>query len=104
MKSLMLAIAFSVLLFPLPVLAQSGASCPPKEEGGFQIKEEWKNHFPFDLVYPTGEAQTNISDTSECPVFTFFGLEREMCSIPMLTQIFKGVFIFKLLISFLKEG
>ena len=100
MKYFILAISISVLITPSTALAQS---CPAKENSTFIIKEEWKNHFPFDLVYPPSQPDTDIDDITKCPKFIIFGVEKEVCSIPMVASVIKSIFLFKMGIKFLSE-
>jgi hypothetical protein len=60
------------------------------------IPDEWKNHFPFDLVYPVGDAYTSSHD---CPTITFWGVDRQVCTIPQITAVVKNVFLAKVAIT-----
>lgn len=60
------------------------------------IPESWKNHFPFDLVYPVG---LPVSPASSCPIINFWGQDREVCSIKQLTAILKNIFLLKVAIQ-----
>lgn len=54
------------------------------------VQDEWKNHFPFDLVYP---APSEFQPSSECPTINFWGKDRSVCSIQQLTQILKNLIL-----------
>jgi hypothetical protein len=80
-------------------------SCPAKPSdstGGFTVPDAWKSKFPFDLVYPISSPHSDLS--SKCPKITLWGIDYELCSAMMLTQIAKTVFIVKLGINFLTNG
>lgn len=80
---------FISLSHPLVVLAT--------EACGLTVPETWKQHFPFDLIYPINSFDTNIDTT--CPTFSFWGHEREMCSIPMISAVAKNAFLLKVVID-----
>lgn len=103
-KFIPVAVAIALLLTPLPALA-TGASCPAQPSDGGFIQESWKSKFPFDLVYPlNGNLDTDIDDISKCPQFIFWDTEFEMCSIPQIALIVKGIFVVKLTIGWLSDG
>ena len=93
---------FFVVSLPFPILAQ-GVTCPVKtESAGFQIKDEWKTKFPFDMVYPVGMPVTDI--TTKCPVLEFFGEQKEMCSIMQIARLCKSAFMAKIVIDMIRQG
>lgn len=55
-----------------------------------QIDPGWKNHFPFDLIYPIAPAG---QPASGCPTINFWGKDREVCSIPQVTAIVKNLIL-----------
>ncbi len=85
-------IIFSVLLSTLftatPVLSQAADCITPT------IPNSWKDHFPFDLVYPISTLPTTNLST-QCPTWELFGTTREMCAPMQLTKILKNAFVVK---------
>jgi hypothetical protein len=77
----------SVLLTPLPVLAQ--ADCITNN-----VPSGWKDHFPFDLVYPSSTLPTSTL-TTQCPTWEMFGKTREMCAPMQLAKVLKNAFVIK---------
>ena len=103
MKITLIIITIGIILIPIPGLSE-GASCPAKQENeSFQVKEEWKTKFPFDIVYPIGNPPDTDIDTV-CPTFEFFGIQIEMCSIKQIAIIIKGIFISKIVIDSIKNN
>ncbi len=102
-KIIPIIVALALFFFPLPALAD-GVSCPAQPADGGFIQESWKSKFPFDLVYPVSLPDTDIDDTSKCPKFTFFESDFEMCSIPQIALLVKGIFVVKLTIGWLSDG
>ena len=90
------------MLIPIPSLSQEN-TCPAKPENNeFQIKEEWKTKFPFDIVYPIGNPDTDIDTT--CPKLTVFSVEREICSIMSISKTIKYCVLIKLVIDNFKNA
>ncbi len=95
-----------IMVIPIIILTQKPTlaelSCPAKSESSpLTIKEEWKKKFPFDMVYPVGNPDTDID--TRCPKVELFGIEREVCSIMMIATIAKSAFMGKLLIDLIKN-
>jgi hypothetical protein len=91
-------LALISFLSTAPVLAQS--SPPPCDPGIAETPAEWKQHFPFDLIFPdSGSLPPSVDPASECPVINFLGVDREVCTIKTLTAIVKNVFFFKIIIQ-----
>lgn len=65
-----------------------------------EVASSWKDHFPFDLIYPIGKEYV---PTGKCPTINFWGLDREVCSIPQLTAIIKIPILARLAIKGLFE-
>lgn len=65
------------------------------------IPDDWKEKFPFDLIYPTNADEQNIDPKidEECPKITMFGEERQICTVMMLTQTAKNIFLLKIAIQ-----
>ncbi len=76
-----------MLFTSVPVLAQ--ADCITNN-----VPANWKEHFPFDLVYPTSALPTTTL-TTQCPTWEMFGKTREMCAPMQLTKILKNAFVIK---------
>ena len=60
------------------------------------IPDSWKNHFPFDLIYPIGDMKPAAT---ECPQLVFFGTPREVCSVLTITKVAKACFLLKIVIQ-----
>lgn len=72
-------------------MAQSlSTDCP------LPIPDSWKQHFPFDLVYPIGQLK---DAETKCPELVFFGTKREVCSILTVTKVAKNCFLLKVVIQ-----
>ena len=82
-----LLITFFTIVLPAAAESDCITSSPPAE---------WKSHFPFDLIYPIGKEYTS---PDACPKITFWGSEREVCSVKTITGIVKNVFLFKIVIQ-----
>jgi hypothetical protein len=54
------------------------------------IPSVWKEHFPFDLIYPIGSVY-NAPNT--CPTINFWGENQQVCAIPQLTAVLKNVIL-----------
>jgi hypothetical protein len=108
MKKILFTSSLFLVFLTEPALAGfTPLSCPARDSGSgnmgaYSIPDNWKNHFPFDLVYPVGSPHSDIS--SKCPSIVLWGYSYQLCSVTMLTQIAKTVFIVKLSIDFLTSG
>jgi hypothetical protein len=85
---------FHFLLSPVPVLA-SVPDCNNIFPSG-DSPSDWRQRFPFDLVYPVGSAYTN---SNTCPKVNFWGKDREICSVGTVTKIVKNAVLFKVVIN-----
>jgi len=68
----------------------------------FLAPDNWKTKFPFDLVYPSSNPDTDIDE--ECPQFVLWGYEYQLCSIMQVARAAKSIFLVKLSIDFLMKG
>lgn len=83
------AFYFLITFFTItqPAFSQSlSVNCP------LEIAESWKEHFPFDLIYPVGKLK---QPETKCPQLVFFGEKREVCSVLVITKVAKACFLFK---------
>jgi hypothetical protein len=65
------------------------SSLPALAEGcSLVIPNSWKEHFPFDLVYPVGSA---YQSPSGCPTIDFWGEKQPVCAIPQFTAVIKNI-------------
>ena len=60
------------------------------------IPDSWKNHFPFDMVYPQSTLPTTALSGSTCPTYRFFGEDRELCTPMQLTKVLKNAFVLRM--------
>lgn len=99
-----LFISCLIISFSFPALAVNPPSCPPKPDGDFGVQPAWQQVFPFDLVYPQQNPDTDIDDLSNCPQFNFWGSDFEMCSIPMIAGFVKNAALLMMTFRWLVSG
>ncbi|MHC5855218.1 hypothetical protein [Nostoc sp.] len=64
------------------------------------IPDSWKDHFPFDLVYPIG---TVYQASDACPTIDFWGVNRKVCAVPQMTAVLKNLILARVAVRGLSE-
>lgn len=93
--SVFLSFFLQFFLSPPPVAAQLDPNCI----GSLELKDSWKNHFPFDLIYPINSNPATADPGEECPTVVLWDIEYKLCTPSMLIGIVKNAFLIKLVVS-----